>query len=188
MIAHYKFDETGGSRARDSARGFDGLLVNMTDASWVAGRFGGALDFDGIEDFISLPNFFLETREMTMVCWLKLNGSQVGYAGVCFRRAGDDDVSGFGFSSTTNELGYHWDGEKWDWHSGLVAPTGKWVFAAYVMRDTGGTVYLGDPDTGVLSSVSTTHGGLTETFNGAEIGRDRWEDAGIIQNRYFKGA
>jgi hypothetical protein len=188
MIAHYKFDETGGSRARNSAQGVDGLLVNMTDASWVAGRFGGALDFDGIEDFISLPNFFLETREMTMVCWLKLNGSQVGYAGVCFRRSGDDDVSGFGFSSTTNELGYHWDGENWDWHSGLVAPTGKWIFVAYVIRDAGATVYLGDPDTGVLNSASTTHGGLTETFNGAEIGRDRWEDAGIIQNRYFKGA
>jgi hypothetical protein len=189
LVANYKFDEASGTRAADSAGGYDAALVNMDPGTdWVAGRFGGALDFDGIDDFITLPNYFLRTRTMTVTAWIKLTASQVGYAGLVFRRTGGDDVSGFGFSGTTNEIGYHWDGEKWDWHSGLVVPLGKWVFVAYVMGDTQATLYLGDPDTGSLTSASTTHGGLTETFNTAEIGRDRYEDGGVIQNRYFKGS
>jgi len=45
-IAAYSFDEGTGTRVNDSAGNHDGTI---TGATWVSGKFGGALDFDNTE-------------------------------------------------------------------------------------------------------------------------------------------
>lgn len=56
LMAHWKFDETSGTTAMDSgAYGYDGTLVNMAGTEWTAGVVGGALDFDGSNDYVNLP-------------------------------------------------------------------------------------------------------------------------------------
>ncbi len=52
LIAYWKFDETSGNIAHDSANGFDGTVYGE---KWVKGRIGNALDFDGADDFVNLP-------------------------------------------------------------------------------------------------------------------------------------
>lgn len=51
MMDRWKFDETTGTNASDwtGASGYDGTVVNAT---WVAGKFGNALDFDGDGDYV----------------------------------------------------------------------------------------------------------------------------------------
>jgi hypothetical protein len=53
MVAHWKFDETSGIVAEDSVGGFHGTVQG--DAIWTAGRVDNALLFDGIDDYVDLP-------------------------------------------------------------------------------------------------------------------------------------
>ncbi|MHC4526379.1 MAG: putative Ig domain-containing protein, partial [Planctomycetota bacterium] len=53
LVAHWKFDEAGGSTAFDSSgSGHDGTLVN--GPTWTTGRLGGALRFDGTNNYIDV--------------------------------------------------------------------------------------------------------------------------------------
>ena len=52
-IAHWKLDETSGTIAVDSVGGHDGTV---SGASWAAGQVDGGLDFDHINDKITVPH------------------------------------------------------------------------------------------------------------------------------------
>lgn len=53
-IVHWKLDETSGTTAVDSVGGHDGTLTN--GPSWTTGQDGGALDFDGSNDYVDLTS------------------------------------------------------------------------------------------------------------------------------------
>ena len=55
-VAHWTFDEGSGTTAFDSSGSNDGILTNMTDADWVQGKYGTALDFDGSDDAVTVTN------------------------------------------------------------------------------------------------------------------------------------
>ncbi len=58
-VAHVKFDETTGLTASDSGPlGNHGTLINFGAAPWVGGRYGNALAFDGVDDYVHIatPN------------------------------------------------------------------------------------------------------------------------------------
>ena len=52
LVSWWKFDDGSGSTAVDSAGSNDGTLVGPPD--WVTGKIGGALDFDGVGDRVSV--------------------------------------------------------------------------------------------------------------------------------------
>jgi hypothetical protein len=55
LVLHYKFDETSGTTATDSSgSGNTGTLTNMAGSEWTTGKVGGALDFDGTNDYVNL--------------------------------------------------------------------------------------------------------------------------------------
>ncbi|MBN1786765.1 MAG: hypothetical protein JW806_00035 [Sedimentisphaerales bacterium] len=53
LVAHWMFDEGTGSVAGDSANGHNGTI---TGATWTTGKIGGALNFDGNNDYVRVPN------------------------------------------------------------------------------------------------------------------------------------
>jgi hypothetical protein len=53
-IAYWKFDEGEGTIAYDSAGDNDGELKN--GPTWTTGRIGGALSFDGVNDYVYVPD------------------------------------------------------------------------------------------------------------------------------------
>ena len=74
----WKLDEPSGSVAADSSgNSLTGTLVNMDSSDWVAGRYGNALDFDGVNDYVTIPrSSVLETgnattHEFTVSAWVK---------------------------------------------------------------------------------------------------------------------
>jgi antitoxin component YwqK of YwqJK toxin-antitoxin module len=76
LILHYKFDEKNGMKAIDSSgNNHHGTLRNMGDPSWVNGKLGGALSFDGINDHVlvadhdSLDLGNTNDREMSISLW-----------------------------------------------------------------------------------------------------------------------
>lgn len=74
-VAHWKFDEGSGSTAFDSSgNGNDGTLqADMATTSWTTGKYGGALNFDGVDDYVNVPDSaaFDITEGVTVEFWVK---------------------------------------------------------------------------------------------------------------------
>ncbi|MDD5688549.1 MAG: fibronectin type III domain-containing protein [Elusimicrobia bacterium] len=86
LVANWSFDEGTGTTAGDSSgNGYTGNIVN--GASWADGKIGNALSFDGVDDYIQLPNVGISTGSFSIEGWVnpKINefptmyGTFVGY-------------------------------------------------------------------------------------------------------------
>lgn len=74
QVSYWNFDEMYGIDVYDSVGGYDG---EIDGASWSTdGKFNSALDFDGIDDFVSVPNQsalnFSESDSFTSCLWFWL--------------------------------------------------------------------------------------------------------------------
>ena len=73
LVAAYAFDELSGATAVDaSGNGRAGAVVGAT---WVGGRYGGGLSFDGTNDYVGLPGLgtFYNTA-FTLEAWVRKSG------------------------------------------------------------------------------------------------------------------
>ncbi|MHC4083985.1 MAG: LamG-like jellyroll fold domain-containing protein, partial [Planctomycetota bacterium] len=72
LIAHWKFDEGNGSIAYDSAGTNDGTIYG---AAWTTGQLGGALNFDGVDDYVDMADTVKNYlgRNYTVSAWIKAN-------------------------------------------------------------------------------------------------------------------
>ena len=74
VVGYWKFDEGSEQVTRDSSgNGFDGILVN--GPTWVDGIQEKALDFDGINDYVEVPDNntlnFTENQSFTIGVWVR---------------------------------------------------------------------------------------------------------------------
>ena len=71
LVAYWPFDEDGGDEVIDATEnGSDGTI---NGAKWVEGKFESALEFDGVDDLVTIPdNDFLDvSEELTLSAWVK---------------------------------------------------------------------------------------------------------------------
>jgi len=187
IMGWWKFDDGSGPTAYDSGGINHGTLNNMDDSDWVEGHVGtGALEFDGSNDYVSVPALGLNSKTVTITAWIKRNGTQAGtYTGIVLSRrrrttAGISFRKGPGIN---HELAYNWndDPAARDWHSGLIVPDNKWVFVALVVEPTQATLYMGE--NGILSPATNVLNHDIEEFDGVtRIGSDSLNGL-----RHFKG-
>ena len=73
VVGLWGFDEGEGDTTRDfSGHGNDGNLVG--NPAWVEGKFGAALEFDGIDDYVDCGNAqMLQIPQGTMMAWMKVH-------------------------------------------------------------------------------------------------------------------
>ena len=74
LVGWWKFDEGSGTIAYDSSgNGNDGDLTN--GPTWMDGKIGGALSFDGVDDYVEIENYYgiPGTNPRTTSVWLKNN-------------------------------------------------------------------------------------------------------------------
>jgi hypothetical protein len=53
LVGYWSFDDWTNPGCDDSGNGNDGTVYGAT---WTAGKFGGALSFDGVDDYVSAPD------------------------------------------------------------------------------------------------------------------------------------
>jgi len=70
LVGLWPFDEGTGSTAYDSSgNGNTGTLVN--GPLWMAGKFGNALSFDGLDDYVDCGTNVVITTAITIEAWIK---------------------------------------------------------------------------------------------------------------------
>jgi hypothetical protein len=90
LVSHWKFDEGSGTIAYDSAGSNDGTIYG---AQWTAGQIDGALDFDGVDDYVDVgdpPDGSLDfgtSTDFSISLWFNTSGPKVGFF-VCKRAKG----------------------------------------------------------------------------------------------------
>jgi hypothetical protein len=78
LIAHWTFDDDGGSSVRDSSSNHHDGTVNGSTWSWLGqGRFGGALHLEQ-GDYVSVESFPNATSGWTVSAWLFIASKDVG--------------------------------------------------------------------------------------------------------------
>ncbi len=157
LIGHWKLDEGSGTIAQDSSGlGNDGTLGG--NPQWVAGTKGGALDLDGIDDYVAIDGIAddITTNTFTVSAWIRTTQTGDGDVIGANHSGGDHD---FVFGVDQGNLLVEADSVN------LYPPAindDQWHFIVYV-RD-GSTAY------------AYVDGALrgTETATGNPAGEDRW--------------
>jgi hypothetical protein len=102
LVGWWHFDEGAGTVANDSSG--NGNNGTITGASWVAGRYGNALSFNGIDNYVQVPDSssLHITTALTITAWIKTTGS-----GMTFRNRIVDKWG-------SNNQGGGWNLNIWD--------------------------------------------------------------------------
>jgi RHS repeat-associated protein len=88
LVAAYGFEEGAGTAVVDSSgHANDGTI---TGAAWADGKFGKALQFDGIDDKVTIPdsNSLDLTTGMSLSAWVKLDSPDSTWREVLYKKRG----------------------------------------------------------------------------------------------------
>src|SRR5207249_4087842 len=68
-LAWWKLDESSGTAAAD-ATGNGHYAITRNGPTWTTGRFGNALNFDGVDDHVELQNNLQSTAAGSVSLWV----------------------------------------------------------------------------------------------------------------------
>jgi hypothetical protein len=71
LLAHWKLDETEGEVAQDTSEIYDGTLRGGPVWQPGEGRIDGALQFDGLDDYVSTPFVLYPSQPFSVFAWVK---------------------------------------------------------------------------------------------------------------------
>ena len=74
LVAHWKLDESSGTTASSVIGGYTGGLNNGPVWNPSGGKKGGALAFDGVNDYMAVPSSAAFDSNGTWMFWFKTNG------------------------------------------------------------------------------------------------------------------
>lgn len=106
-MGYYAFDDGSGSVLHQgSGPATDGDLYNFPDdnSQWVAGQVGGSLAFDGVDDYVIVPEFPLASTALSVSIWGYANDTP-GWASIR-KELGRWPGGSISFRSGTRRFGY----------------------------------------------------------------------------------
>jgi len=145
LAAYWKFDEGSGTTAYDSSgNGNDGVFVG--DPKWVAGKYGGALEFDG-DDYLNCGNGdSLQIQdEITITFWFQVDAFSNTWEAFlakgdnsyrASRSAGTGNATHMGASGTSVGGGNGW------FDAAVVITDNQWHHWAGVYDGSEGRIYI----------------------------------------------
>jgi hypothetical protein len=184
LLSHWRFDESAGTIAADSAGTNDGTLTGFnftTNSGWVSGKIGNGLSFDGVNDSVSLDGSQINlTNNFTVAAWLYPRNAAGAGAFISVRSIYQS--SGFRFFIYNNSVFVQgqttagWQGATFD--TGTIQ-NGNWYHVAVVDDNSTILVYVN----GVYLGSAYWGGNMVMNSNPfSRIGSDGTEGAD-----YFNG-
>jgi hypothetical protein len=94
IVAYWKFDEDSGTIAYDSVGANHGTVYG---AIWVDGKIGGALNFDGTDDYVSVEDSvsLKPAEEITVESWVMPDSISANYGNYIVSKYAVDWVGGY---------------------------------------------------------------------------------------------
>jgi hypothetical protein len=178
LVAAYAFDEGAGAAAADASSTGNGASVS--GAAWTAGKYGGALSFDGVNDMVTVPDAAsLDlTTEMTLEAWVR-PASNSNWGTVILKERG----AGLAYSLYSTD-GVNRPPSAYVYRTRDVRALGTGTLALNTWSHLGGTydganlrLYVN----GALASTTAVTGAMPATTNALRIGGN------TVWGEYFNG-
>jgi hypothetical protein len=179
LVGWWKFDETEGTVASDSSgNGNDGNLTN--GPNWTAGKIGGALSFDGVDDYVDLgySNIFHDVSECTVSIWLSVLSESSTWREIITL----EGVQAIGIKNTGQFHLNTGNGSSWDGglNTNLTLELSHW-YSLTISRDSNGAKLFIDGNLDVFSNLHRSTG----TANHRVLIGAKKQSGGVVN--YTKG-
>ena len=179
LVAWWKLDDGNGVVALDSSvNEYNGSLIN--GPVWGQGKVGGALQFDGLNDHVLLPNAVLENRNNQGAISLWFNAPSANSTGYLFNAVGTSQPDNRYYIRFNAGLNGTLGNPAYDFPANTIQPN-TWHFSTMVWRNStsDASFYLD----GQLSSHSDSnyqlHSHIGKANLGSHMGVNGWF-AGLI--------
>ncbi len=150
LVGYWSFDEGSGTTAHDSSGNLnDGTIYGAT---WTDGKFGKALSFDGIDDYVAVPgspSLNNISDAVTIAAWVKLEQipneayeliSAGGYSYVAYAYVADPAGVRFNFGRCTAPgVGDDLQQEFWKQYGATLPylPYNQWYYVVWMYDSSG---------------------------------------------------
>ncbi len=180
LVGWWRFDEGAGKTAMDfSGNGNQGTLQG--DTSWVAGKLGKALQFDGVDDFVEVPHapILTASTEVTVMAWINTprhegpGGQQ--WQGIISKSNSPRSYSFYTYQPGTLHFSVGPSGAYVGSTSAMQVPLNEWAHVCAMVIGGHHQYYINGQDAGTGGN-GTVLPGATDTAN-VVIGRTQ-EGAG----------
>jgi PGF-CTERM protein/uncharacterized repeat protein (TIGR01451 family) len=176
LILH--LDEGSGNILHDySGNGNDGVIYG---ASWVEGKYGKALSFDGRDDYVNIQASGLINgeREVTYSAWIYINVGSQNYPGIIYHTFGSNKGNGLNINPD-NTATARYTFSKDEGVSSSTLQIGQWHHIVSTYKSGIAKIYVN----GILDNTrSITNGAILDSGNWG-IGYDN----SFSNSRYFNG-
>jgi hypothetical protein len=178
LVGWWRFDEGSGTVAGDSSgNGNNGTIYGAT---WVPGKYGDALNFDGTDDYVEIPNSAsLDPSIFTITAWIDISAYSPYLCPIVDRTTYSGGyslwVGGTGYNTGKLELTGGFGNQATS--SLITVPLNQWVFVAAVWNGSTTTFYM--------NTTSETRTGYSFQDIGSlttRIGNERWAFGGQFFN------
>jgi len=182
LVGWWKLDETSGLTAADSSgNGNDGTLENMAGDEWTNGILGGALEFDGDNDYVDCGNnesLQITGREISLASWVKWDSAD-GYSAIAVKTSSWRWADGYGlYAHSDNTVNFYVTRYSTNRASATFTADGQWHHVVGTYDGSNVRIWVD----GVEGTPDSYSGSITNANNSLEIGRG-------ADNFYnFKGA
>ena len=173
LVAYWKLDEDSGDMASDALGLANGQLTNGPVWQVDQGVLGGALEFDGVDDYVDIGTMDLPARAgLTLAFWFRADDFEIHDARFISKASGIQDEDHYWMVSTLNDTALRFRLKAGGTTTTLVSPedvlsAGAWHHVAAIYDGSRMSLYLDGKEI-----TSTAKTGLIDTKNdvGAALG------------------
>ncbi|WHT17136.1 PQQ-dependent sugar dehydrogenase [Crossiella sp. CA-258035] len=180
LLAEYGFDAGSGSTAADDSG--SGRTGTVTGAQWVTtGKFGRALRFDGVDDWVTVPNHAsLSPARFTLSAWVQPSAASTQWRTIALRETTNGLSYGLYASSPSRGPGAaaRVGGVERDTVSGTALPAGQWSYVSATYDGSVLRLYVN----GSLVASQAVAGSVTASSGVLRIGGNA-----VWRNEFFAG-
>ncbi|MCA9259457.1 MAG: RICIN domain-containing protein, partial [Planctomycetales bacterium] len=169
LSAHFKFDGSGSNALGGTAATVSG------SPSYVSGKSGQAIQFDGVNDFVELPVGVADTQDLTVAAWVYWDGGDAWQRIFDFGddvnsylfltpRSGDDTLR-FAITDAGNGVEQIIETE--------MPPINQWVHVAVTLGGNTGVLYV-DGEPRAAGQITLNPSDISPAHN--YVGKSQWPD------------